>query len=331
MPVKRLLSFTFLVALTLWVSPTQVAANDIFKDYKVQSSSIETPKRGSLKGDFDRIGLKALNQKTGSFTLTLPLEFPSARGKMIHPYSVNYSPGFGLSEYGIGWNNSLSIQRFRIKGLINFKDDSLMGPWGKMHLGDDGLYYDEALKNKVTARIADDQSTIEAFLTSGEKLIFTSKGSLKSAGLTSSSNESKSFRWFLTKVIDPAGNRNEYFYQTTKKGQVVVSDIFYAGRENDEYQYKVHFDYHKCGKKTVNCRSMLDFSSGKKVSKNLVTKSISFYSLNNNAFEETYHYDLTHTVAADSPAFYLESIQRVMKDGTKAPKNFFKYNTFGNQ
>ena len=107
----KLLTIRNLIPSIIMGIPLPGLSLDQLDSFQVDSPEISRAKRGSIMGGLSRLGEDSLNLVTGSFSVPLPVSFPKTRGKMAHPYSVSYSPGFGMSEYGIGWSHNLAIVR----------------------------------------------------------------------------------------------------------------------------------------------------------------------------------------------------------------------------
>src|SRR5689334_11627271 len=100
-------------------------ADPPFNDIYVQPPELKSPTRGNIAGDFSAVDFSApsVQSATGSFALKLPLKFPELRGKLVYDISPSYSPSNGQSEWGMGFQNSISIYRFREKGGLDFATD----------------------------------------------------------------------------------------------------------------------------------------------------------------------------------------------------------------
>ena len=77
----------------------------------------------------------------GAYTLPLPIELPADRGPLLAKVVPSYSPETGITEWGMGWQPELKIQRFQPRGEIDFATDQLSSPWGRLIPGNDGSFY----------------------------------------------------------------------------------------------------------------------------------------------------------------------------------------------
>ncbi len=276
--------------------------SDVIKDYLVPMPEISTPKRGSLKGEFSSVGLKSINQTTGSFSIPLPIEFPQSRNKMSHPYSVNYSPSFGMSEYGIGWGTQLEIKRVRDIGLINFLDDDLSSPWGKMIQGASGKYYSENLEKRISLTISGRE--IYVFMPDGTKIVYGDTDN------TDYFNEvgQATYSWLPRYALSPEGFKTKFIYKRFEaNGKSYLRNISYGGVGSD-FQHKIVFSY-----RNLNY-PLKSYESSKEILHHKLVKKISVQSVEDSEFKEIYHYELKYNTYDLSPGAHLKSIQRIYEN-----------------
>ncbi len=144
---------------------------DPFSNQMPESPNLAAPTRGSLAGEFGATNWDASDLTRGVYSLPLVLEFPKVRGPMIYPIQPTYSPSSGVSEWGMGISVELAIRRFREVGEIDFKEDELLSPFGKLKKGSDGDYYPLGLKSHVRVRFVS-PTELHAFLEDGDELVF---------------------------------------------------------------------------------------------------------------------------------------------------------------
>ncbi|MBI2522041.1 MAG: hypothetical protein HYV97_16610 [Bdellovibrio sp.] len=306
--MKSLLFYALII-----LGASTLRAQDNFKDYLIQSPKLEAPKRGSLKGDFASLGINALSQKSGSFTIDLPIAFPTERGAMPYPFKASYSPSYGISELGIGWSLQLKVYRHRELGKINYQDDDLIAPWGRMVKGNDGFYYTKDLRSKIRAKI--DGATFTAFMPDGSVLIFGDEGD---SLVTEKNAEGEVFAWYLKSTRDQVGHECEYHWQKfSENGKSYLQEIEYGGIQND-FQYKIAFTYAQTG------RFFVDFSASKKIANQKLTR-LTVLAKDGANFSERYRYNFLYAEQLENPGFYLTQMQKVFISGVAEPAATFTY------
>lgn len=277
-----------------------------FSDFLIQSPKIAKPERGSLKGDFAELGGNALNERSGSFMLDLPLDFATERGKMLIPFKVSYSAGFGISEYGIGFDTTYRIYRFRENGKIDFTNaDSFMSPWGQLVLGSDGWWYSKDLREKIKGKLEGDIFTL--YLPGGLTATFGDYNEL----YTEKNLNGKVFSWYLKSVSDFNGNYTNYSYwKIEDDGKSYLNHIIYGGAGPTNDEYRIQFIYDR------NLLGLVDFSSGKKIKKNFRISQIQMQvKTTRGRYSPIYNYSFNYVFSAPSPSFYLASIQKDYSSG----------------
>ncbi len=292
------------------------SASEAFKDYMVQSPKIEAPKRGSLKGEYGSVGLKSLNLQTGSFSTSLPFVFPSKRGKMLQSFGVTYSPSFGLSEFGIGWSSNLKISRVRDLGVLNFTDDNLSTPWGKMLRGDSGFYYTEKVEKRVKLELLDRE--IVVYLSDGSKVFF---GDLNDDAYFDEIKQGQVVSWSLNYAVDPVGVKTKYNYsKRTNKHESYLREILYGGLAED-YQYKIVFN------SKINQFKFESFKAAKRTIQDEYIDEILIQVKENSNFVDIYKYKLNYKFYTNSPGFHLVDVQKIYNTNNKEPKITFNYDS----
>jgi RHS repeat-associated protein len=303
------------IFLTFLLLSFNTKANESFKDYLIQTPNIESPKRGSLQGEYSKLGLESLKLSTGSYNFSLPITFPNKRGKMLWPYNVSYSPSFGLDYTGIGWSSQLYINRHRDIGKVDYLNDDLMTPWGQLVLGSDGYYYSKNVLSKVKAEILSDEVIV--YLTDGRKLIFGNFDDNHNDRIQTG----QTYKWYLREVSDLVGHKSYYhFLRETLSDQTYLSKIEYGGIGED-FQHEVIFNY-------VDTKvPMVTYSTGRSIKRNKRLSTINVYNKESSSFIPTYHYSFTYSENGNSPAYYLESIQKIFESGEKEPAVTYDYDS----
>src|SRR6266542_3081259 len=187
-------------------------------DDLVQTPQLAAPQRGSLTGEYGRVVFGPAEVDRGGFTLPPPFHSPQERGPLLASVFPLYSPDSGISEWGSGWSNKLSVTRTRILGSIDYATDDLSGPWGRLVPGGDGAYYALNLGSKV--RVEWHEPNIIATLPSGDRYTFggdarfvTSKGT---------------FAWYLTDVETVAGRRTHLTWAKNSSGRLFLQSAQYG-------------------------------------------------------------------------------------------------------
>lgn len=282
--------------------------DETFKDFLIQSPKISKPQRGSLKGDFAELGVNALNERSGSFVVDLPLSFPTERGSMQFPFKISYSAGFGFSEFGIGFDSALKINRFRELGKLNFSDDDVMSPWGHLVLGNDGFWYSKDLRSKIRAKL--NGSVFCIYLPDGTVAVF---GDSADNVYTEKTNTNQIYGWYLKKTYDQQGHTTTYSYKKFQvDGKAYLDKIYYGGL-NQNFQYQVEFLYEQTK------RDFTDFTLSKKLVKNRRVSRINVNAFEASAFQNRYYFNFTYADSTSSPSFYLSSLQKFYSTGGSEP------------
>src|SRR5262249_59651346 len=94
-----------------------------FSDSMVQPPQLSSPERGSLIGQLARVEFGPGDLARGAFTLGSPFSVPTDRGPLLASIFPSYSPENGISEWGIGWQGTVSITRWRPGAGLDFARD----------------------------------------------------------------------------------------------------------------------------------------------------------------------------------------------------------------
>ncbi len=300
--------------LLVWIlayggSSSWVWAGDPFQDQMIQSNQLTAPVRGSLAGELGQSSWTASDLSKGSFSLPLGMNFPSDRGALIFPLSPHYSPGGGLSEWGMGISADLSIRRYRVAGEIDFNSDDFLSPWGHLIQGSDGAYYSEGFQSQVRVRM-DHPNELHAFLPDGTTLIFGGKDEGGQGSENCVETPLGIYAWYLSSAKDNKNQWTHYHYERQESGEpkntsLYLKDIFYGGSGN-HFQYHIEVKYESVPTPFVDYRSGVRSELNRRVSQVVVQAQSS-----GGGWVDRYAYELKHEVSSLNPAFYLRSIQKL--------------------
>ncbi len=308
-------SAAVLVAMAAMIVPAQ--AQDLSMTEQAPFSEPTETERGSIAGRADSVfGASQLSR--GTFSLPIPISLPSEEGAPLWDIFPQYSPDAGLSEWGMGWKQALSIRRFRYSGDVQFSDnDLLFGPWGVMSPGDDGYFYSNGFSSFVRVTpplIGPNGGTLTAFLPDGRKATFTEQVSDK--GQTD-------FEWWLTSVEDPLGRRTEIQYlqpASAYLNRMLVDEVTYGGATGSSapYRIKVRYEASAPGVGTFLTSYVGGFIS-----------QVAFRVRAVDCFAHDqlrWRYALAYQTRPDVQAvFYLSSVTKVFASGDKLPPATFTY------
>lgn len=308
---RTLIQFLGILALTLnWAYAEQP-----FNDSLVQPLELKSPARGSIAGDLSSVNLSVSGGQaaTGGFQLKLPLSLPELRGTLIHDFRPTYSPLNSLSEWGMGFQNSISIYRFREEGGLDFATDSLMSPWGLLIRGQTGDYYPKGLSARVRVRMLSPDQLI-AFLPDGAKLRFGGPSAFIQT-------EGKGiYAWFLQEGESALGSKSRFQYMSNPSGALYLSEVLYAEKEG-KFQYRVSIQY-----EGISIPSF-DYRSGARIEKDRRVKKVDVQSLTGDGqYSEVYHFVLRYLDTPLSPRFFLTEIQKRFPTGEEEPPVSYTYN-----
>src|SRR5258706_13453670 len=98
-----MLNRELLLGLALVVASASGANAESLPDARIQPPALAAPTRASLAGEYGKTAFAAEDVGRGSFTLPAPMHLPGERGSPGAEILPRYSPGAGLSEWGMGW------------------------------------------------------------------------------------------------------------------------------------------------------------------------------------------------------------------------------------
>lgn len=290
-----------------------------FSDELLQAPRLTHPERASLAGEYGTTSWSAADLSRGIFSLPLGLSFPETRGSLIYPIDPQYSPTQGISVWGMGVAQSLAIKRYRNVGILDFKTDDLLSPWGHLVRGDDGAYYPQGIKTKVRVQFVD-ENTLVAFLEDRRTLIFGRDQII--------STPSGVYAWYLVEAKNHQKQTSYYHYDPIDEGHLYLREVNYGGLTSD-LQNRVVFEYEQLNQTFSDYRSTQLQKLKRRVKEIKVLSKA-----DGSHFSERYSYHFDYDSDEISPAFYLKSIQKRYSSGESEPEKrfyFSKASDFWNQ
>ncbi len=284
-----------------------------YAEYVQQPPSLESPERGSVAGEFGETEWSAKDLSRGTFSLPLGLSFPQERGPLVYPIEPRYSPGGGLTEWGLGVANELSIYRFRESVGLDFKNDDLMSPWGHLLRGEDGRYYSKGFKTKVRVEFKSD-SEITALLEDGSTLTFGKNALIQvSKGI---------YAWYLVEARNSSQQISRYVYEPIQNQFLYLKEVNYGGSDLDPaYSIQFYYETNPYSFKSYRSTEIQELKKRVKRIDVLAKSGVRIFSLR-------YSYLFEYQKQQTGPAFYLESIEKKYSSGKSEPKKRFEYSHF---
>ncbi|ATB30277.1 RHS repeat-associated core domain-containing protein [Melittangium boletus] len=283
-----------------------------FADSLIQPPGLAVPQRGSLVGSLAGVAFSASDLSRGGYTLESPFAVPSDQGPLLAPIFPQYSVDQGISEWGMGWQATLALTRFRAVGSLDYATDGLTGPWGELVQGTDGDWYPRGLSTGV--RVAATADGFVAYLPDGTRQVF--------GGAARVQNARGTYSWHLTEVVTATGWRTSLAYEANASGRLFLKTVSFGGVGNNT-QYQVEFVYAPVPVPFSDWRSSQALVLDRRVQKVVVSGR----SHASSVLRERWHYDLTYQQEALSPAFFLKDVVRVFASGESEPPVRYTYNT----
>ena len=287
----------------------QTAQGAVGDDALIQAPSLRPPDRGSIAGALASASPSLEDLVRGLITTKAPISLPRERGEPLADFAPTYSPERGLSEWGQGWGNALTIERFRHRGTINYLDDSFSSPWGELARGADGAWYPRNLRRYV--RLTQSGSEWTAVTSSGTFYKFGPQAVIKT--------ERGDYSWNLESVTTPAGRSTSLGWQSNSTGRQFLASVSYGGI-GPRNHYKVDFSY-----EPVPVTS--EYRAGIRLDLDRRVKRIVVHALNLQKKEFQVHSstDLRYSTDSFGPAFYLAQVQHVARSGQSLPAVTYEY------
>jgi len=251
---------------------------------------------------------------TGAATMSIPITVPPGRKNMQPKLALSYSSNNSNGVCGVGWAVPANyIQRSTKYGVPAYDDT-------------DTFMFISSGSNAELAEIGGGQyrakieSAFMKYTFDGSSwLVYDKNGTKYTFGETSASrleDGTKTFGWYLDKVIDVHGNYITYIYEKPGDGSIYLKEIQYTGGVSLDPDKKIVFIY------TDNRTDKLySYRSGWKIATTRILSSIEVL-LNN---ERVWRYELTYKISEDTGRNLLEKITVKDKDGNSLPPKTFTY------
>ncbi|WP_152622431.1 polymorphic toxin-type HINT domain-containing protein [Archangium violaceum] len=291
---------------------TPALASGPLEDMLVQPPQLSAPQRGSLVGQLASTAFGPADVSRGAFSLPSPFSVPEDRGMLLASVMPTYSPDSGASEWGVGWSNSLSLERWRAKGDPDYLTDDLSSPWGRLAKGTDGAWYPQGLS--TLARVVVDGSTATAYLPDGSTWTF--------GGTARVNTPRGTYAWYLTDVVTALGRRTRLEWAPNASGRLFLQRVRYGGTGTD-FQYRLELQYQPVAIPFVDYRSGVGLSLDRRVA------SLTVFSRDQNtgADAERWSYTLTHEGDGFGPAFFLTQVSQRFASGETPPPTRYTYHS----
>ncbi len=309
--MKRPLVLSTVLAWVCLASASPALAFDgPLQDMLMQAPQLSAPQRGSLVGQLANTAFGPADVSRGAFSLPSAFSVPEDRGALLAPLFPTYSPDSGASEWGAGWNTSLSLERWRALGDLDYATDGLTSPWGRLVRGSDGDWYPQGVSTPVRVRMNGTSAT--AWLPDGSTWHFGGPARIDTPRGT--------FAWYLTEVVTVLGRRTRLEWQPNASGRLFLQRAFHGG-VGEDFQYRIELGYQSVVLPFVDYRSGVGLALDRRVSAVTVYARGTGTSLD----AERWSYTLTHTRDGFGPAFYLEQVAQRFASGEQPPPTRYTY------
>jgi RHS repeat-associated protein len=300
----------------LGTTRTAAAVMDPFAEARVQPSELKAPERGSLVGQYAGTAFGAADVSRGGFTLPGPFMAPAARGPVLADPFPSYSPEGGLTEWGMGFSVSLTIQRWRAVGEIDYQGDDLQSPWGRLRRGEDGAYYAAGLASTVRVEMKWSGALaprLVALLPDGGRWTF--------GGSVRVDTDRGTYAWYLEEAQDLLGHRALFDYVPNASGRQFVTRVRYGGRLPAPVQ-EITFAYEPVP------RVFVDYRSSKPLELDRRVRSVAVRAMvpGTEQWRERWRYDLRYLDGGLGPPFFLAEVKQTFASGASAPVTRYTYN-----
>lgn len=307
MSARRLASVLVLTSALASSASAQTATSN---DAKVQPPEIKAPERASLVGQLASVLFGPADVGRGAFTLPSPFIAPMERGAPLASPFPSYSPESGISEWGAGWQARMAIVRMRVHGDIDYANDDLESPFGRLQRGADGNWYPTGLAALV--RVTESGDTLTAHMPDGARLVFGGAARV----LTSRGT----YTWYLTEAISVTGRKTRIDWIANPSGRMFAKSVWYGGVESDP-QYQIELAYESLPLPFEDYRSGQLLTLDRRVK----TVTVRAKQARTGVFEERWRYDLGYLEEGFGPAFYLATVQQVFRGGERLPATTYTY------
>ncbi|WP_437779221.1 RHS repeat-associated core domain-containing protein [Sorangium sp. So ce1097] len=298
------------------VLASTAAAQPSFYDAKVQPPQLSAPARGSLAGEYAQVAFGPADVSRGGFALPAPFDVPEERGPLLSSPFPTYSPGAGISEWGMGWSaDGWAVSRYRARGELDFASDELTSPWGRLSRGADGAWYPAGLGSRVRIEVAGNALT--AYLPDGSTFRY-------GGGDEHVVNAPRGiYSWLLREATSAHGQRTSFSYTRGPTGRPYVRYVDYGVHSvhGASYQYRIELVYETLSTPFVDMRSGVEQTLDRRVSEVIVSARHAI----GGALVERFRYALSYEAASLGPAYYLNRVQQRFASGELAPAVRYDY------
>jgi RHS repeat-associated protein len=298
---------------TLWLTAGHGAADEL--DAPVQVPDLPRPAPGSLAGTHASVALSPGQLARGEFSLAAPFVFPEERGPLHAAVAPHYTPGAGISEWGLGWASSLAIRRHRPVGDLDYQTDDFSSPWGPLRRGSDGAYYPAGLRAAVRLQpIDDDGPAWRAIDSAGTVYTFRHRDAV--------AGPRGVYQWNLSEVRDVLGRRTRLTWTGNASGGRFLDAVHYGGHE-DDFQYQIAFTTAALPVPFADHRPGAPVWLDRRVTR----VSLRARHAGTGPFVEVRAYELSYRDATSGPAFYLTGVIERHRSGAVEPAVSYQYDT----
>ncbi|WP_158623741.1 N-acetylmuramoyl-L-alanine amidase [Corallococcus llansteffanensis] len=298
------------VALVCLVAPGALAQSAPFADARVQTPELAAPKRGSLVGQYAHTAFGPADVSRGGFSLPSPFQVPQDRGPLLVQPFPTYSPDGGLNEWGMGWSTTLSVQRTRARGELDYATDDLTGPWGRMVRGTDGAWHSADVTSAV--RLLEVGTSLVAYLPDGGRWTFGAQVRVDTPRGTHA--------WFLEEARDATGQGARLTWAVNPSGRPFLERVRYGGRGGD-FHYEVSWTYAPLATPFVDYRS----GAALKLDRRVQDVVLRVHVPGTSTPAERWRYTLAYQDDDLGPAFRLIGVQQVYASGARPPATHYTY------
>ena len=200
----------------------------------IQQPELAQPGRGTLAGSLHGYEPDTESVVRGGFSLPLHLELPVGRAEPLVEFAPTYSPAGPQSEWGLGWQQSLRIERFRDRGELSYDEgDRFFGPWGRFAVGSDGKFYPEGAPTTATAEKLQD----------GWKVRTPDGRVWRFSGDDATTTRRGSYAWNLSSVSSADGQTTSLTWQKNPSGKPFLVRMDYGRARFGRAVYQVVIGY----------------------------------------------------------------------------------------
>lgn len=288
------------------------ARAQVFDDSLAKTPELKRPEPASVAGAYAKTAFGPAEMSRGTYSLPGTFSAPESRGPIQANIFPTYAPENGLSEWGMGWANSLVISRFQELGDIDYETDQFTTPWGKLIEGQDGHYYLQAFKNRSRLTLTDEGFV--AVTPEGTRYLFT-PGETTDRG---------TYSWVMSRVESILGDVTELTWSHNESGRPFLQTVTYGGRGTGRAQMQVVVEYETL---VAGAGAIEDYRSGELRVLDRRVKAVIIKARRGGTGDFTVRYTdhLSHELSPYGPAFYLVKVEREFASGERAPAQRYTY------